>query len=101
MVSGWRAETYEGRLLELGLTTLEERRHRLDVQPTYRILKGDRGIRSKSWFQMAGGSEAHRDPRNIRQQPGRIEIRRTFFSNRVAEPWNRIGTSWNQNSGDG
>jgi hypothetical protein len=43
MVSGLRAETYEGKLLELGLTTLEERRHRLDMQQTYKIMKGEGG----------------------------------------------------------
>jgi hypothetical protein len=35
MMTGLREETYEDRLLELGLTTLEERRHRLDTQQIY------------------------------------------------------------------
>ncbi len=46
IVSGLKAETYEDRLLELGLTMLEERRQRLDMQQTYRILMGGGEIRS-------------------------------------------------------
>jgi hypothetical protein len=30
------------------------------------------------------------DPLNLKPQPGRLEIRRHFFSNRAAEGWNLI-----------
>ena len=39
MVSGLKAHTYEDRLKELGLTTLEERRHQADMAQTYKIVK--------------------------------------------------------------
>ncbi len=39
MVSGLKAHTYEDRLKELGLTTLEEKRHQADMAQTYKIVK--------------------------------------------------------------
>jgi hypothetical protein len=34
VLSGLKGITYEGRLIELGLTTLEERRYRMDMMQT-------------------------------------------------------------------
>ena len=38
MISGLRASEYEDRLKELGLTTLEERRHQADMAMVYKVL---------------------------------------------------------------
>ena len=40
MISGLRASEYEDRLKELGLTTLEERRHQADMAMVYKVLTG-------------------------------------------------------------
>ena len=40
MVSGLTGRTYDDKLDELGLTTLTERRHQVDMQQVYKILKG-------------------------------------------------------------
>ncbi len=40
MISGLRGRTYEDRLKELGIVTLEERRHQMDMLQTYKILNG-------------------------------------------------------------
>jgi ribonuclease P/MRP protein subunit RPP40 len=40
MVSGISGNSYEERLKELGLTNLKERRHRLDMIQTYKIVRG-------------------------------------------------------------
>jgi hypothetical protein len=40
MVGGLNGTTYEERLKELSLTTLEEQRHRLDMSQTYKIVSG-------------------------------------------------------------
>ena len=53
MVSGNRADTYEERLRELGLTTLEERRHQADIIQTFKILHKKDSVRGETWFTMA------------------------------------------------
>jgi hypothetical protein len=40
MVSGLKGTEYEERLKELGLTTLEERRHQADMLQTFKIVRG-------------------------------------------------------------
>ena len=40
MVSGPVGRDYESRLLELGMVTIEERRHQIDMVQIYKILHG-------------------------------------------------------------
>jgi ribonuclease P/MRP protein subunit RPP40 len=40
MVSGLKGRTYEEKIEELGLTTLEERRHQADMAQVYKIVTG-------------------------------------------------------------
>ena len=40
MIVGLRSKTYEDKLIELGLTTLEIRRKRYDLVQTFKILNG-------------------------------------------------------------
>jgi ribonuclease P/MRP protein subunit RPP40 len=94
MVSGLKSNRYKERLKEIGLMTLEERRHRLDMVQTYKILTGKENVKSDTWFQLAcGAARATRlaaDPWNNRPQPARLDIRGNFFMNRVVEGWNKI-----------
>ena len=94
MVSGLKGAVYEERLKELGLTTLEERRHQADMLQTFKIVRGIDKVNSKTWFQMAAHAErATRSSDgllNLRQRPARLEVRRNFFSNRVVESWNQV-----------
>jgi ribonuclease P/MRP protein subunit RPP40 len=94
MVSGLTTDRYKERLKEIGLTTLEERRYRLHMVPTYKILTGKENVKSDTWFQLASGAaRATRpaaDPWNNRPQPARLDIRRNFFTNCLVEGWNKI-----------
>jgi ribonuclease P/MRP protein subunit RPP40 len=94
MVSGLKSKDYAERLKELGLQTLEERRHQADMQMVYKIMHGKGGLKKETWFEMAEarghGTRSGADPLNIRVGRGRLEIRRNFFSNRVIEYWNSI-----------
>jgi hypothetical protein len=54
MVSGLQDGDYEGRLRELGMTTLEERRHQSDMFQVYKILQGHDNVRAGSVVQDAG-----------------------------------------------
>ena len=53
MVAGLKGRTYEQKLVEVGLTTLEERRVRGDMIQTFRILNGIDQVEPGTWFTMA------------------------------------------------
>ena len=92
MVSGLSSTIYEERLAELGLTTLEERRHQSDMQQAYKITTGKDHV-ANLLEPAAAGSRATRstaEPTNLKLQGGRLEIRRNFFSQRVPAQWNNI-----------
>jgi hypothetical protein len=40
MMSGLKGESYKEKLLELGLPTIEERRHQADMIHTFKIVRG-------------------------------------------------------------
>jgi len=93
-ISGLRSTDYEGRLRELGLTTLEECRHQADMVMTYKILTGKEDVEPNIWFKTAAEAarvtRASADARNVRISHGRLDVRRHFFSIRCTEPWNSI-----------
>jgi ribonuclease P/MRP protein subunit RPP40 len=94
MVSGLSGGTYEERLRELGLTTLEERKHQADMVQVYKIVTGKDGVNRESWFKMA--AEAPVQTRqgagfmNIVKPRARLEMRANFFSVRVCDSWNEV-----------
>ena len=96
MVSGLISNDYHERLAELGMETLEERRHRMDMAQVYKIVTGKDKVNSDTWFTM--GREGQRmtrgnaHPLSLKQQRARLEVRRNFFSQRVVESWNKIPT---------
>ncbi len=57
MISGLTERTYEDRLKELGIVTMEERRHQMDMLQTYKILSGKEKVDPSSRFTMASDSE--------------------------------------------
>jgi hypothetical protein len=79
-------------LKEIGLTTLEERRHQADMLQVFKIIRGFDKVDSSTWFQRVDASirttRSAADPLNLRQQAARLETRRNSFSNRVVEAWN-------------
>ena len=96
MVSGLAGQTYEERLAELGLTTLEERRHQQDMLQVFKIMTGRDRVNRATWFALASDNavnvvtRAAADPTALKIPVCRLEVRRNFFSQRVPEQWNRI-----------
>ena len=98
MVSGLKAKTYEQRLLELDLPTLEARRHRGDMIQVHRILTGVDRVNPSTWFDLArnqprGGATATRHSTGIRTlvpRTGRTEKRRNFFTCRTPAKYNSL-----------
>ena len=95
LIQGLRGTTYEGKLAELGLRTLEDRRARIDLVQTFKILKGHDNVDHTKWFKTVG-NEVARSTRstgyhlNITGNRSNTEVRRNFFSNRVVNSWNSL-----------
>ncbi len=87
MVSGLKGTTYEEKLEELGLTTLEERRHQADMLQVYKILTEKDRVSSETWFRRAGeGAVSTRHAAglmNLVKPRTRLEVRSNFFSVRT------------------
>jgi hypothetical protein len=82
MVSGLMSRNSEERLIELGLTTLEERRHQADMLLMYKIVHGGENLPRDTWFrprENAANTRQRADPLNVRANHGRLEIQRNFF----------------------
>jgi len=96
MISGLKGKSYEEKLEELGLETLEERRHQNDMKQTFKILHGHDKVDKNTWFEMAASTgrvtRLAADPLNLRIPAARLEVRKNFFSHRVTESWNQIPT---------
>ena len=78
MVAGLKGKTYQDKLKEVGLTSLEDRRDRGDMIQTFKIIQGLDNVEVGTWFQLAS-----RDITRLVQGKSHYENRRNFFSKRV------------------
>jgi hypothetical protein len=96
MVSVLEGKTYEDKLRELGLLTLEERRHQADMCMVLKIMHEESGLGPGIRFEKAETARGGRvtrsatEPLNIKVRAGHIEVTMNFFTMRVIEDWNRI-----------
>jgi hypothetical protein len=93
MVSGLAATSYEGRLAELGLDSLESRRVNADICTMHKLVHGIGEIDTSEWFENRVGdtvTRARADPLNVLSKKGNLELRRNFFTIRVAKIWNAV-----------
>ena len=106
MVAGLRSRNYEGKLKEVGLTSLEERRSRGDMIQTFRIINGIDNVDAATWFTMesererdgATSTRHNRDTTRLVEGESRYELRRNFFSQRVPSRWNLLPQATRQQS---
>ena len=85
MVSGLRCKTYEDRLTELKLMSLEMRRHKYDLVQVFKIIHGYDKVDRETWFNLAGAAPARvtrgtSDPLNIVQKMAAHTCRNTRIS---------------------
>ena len=97
LMTNLRSKTYEGKLKELGLTTLLERRKRGDMITMFRIMTGKDKVDPSLWFRMPiprGGAASTRQNTGFLnvEKPLRSnwELRRNQFSQRVVDDWNLL-----------
>ncbi len=97
MVTGLKGQTYEERLAELGMFSLEERRHQADMIQVYKIVHGHDHVDGSHWFRHVSGdihmTRSAGDSLNLVQSRSRLDLRRNFFSQRVVDLWNRVPPS--------
>ena len=95
MTSGLAGETYEERLIEVGLTSLEARPLRGDLIQTWKILHGYDNVNESSWFSRTCET-ANRLTRqsncsfNLNVKQFNSNVRKNSFSVRVINPWNSL-----------
>ena len=87
-VSGLQGRTYEERLEELGMETLEKRRQYLYLVTTYKILKGIDDVDKVTWFRQVSADRTHRTRateggQNIARETSKAEIRRNFLASEL------------------
>ena len=98
LIRGLQGTTYEDKLEELGLRSLEDRRTRIDLVQTFKILKGIDDVDPTTWFRTVG-NEVTRATRstsyhlNLIGGRSNTEVRRNFFTNRVVSIWNALPDS--------
>ena len=94
MISGLKSEDYEDRLKELGLTSLEERRHRADMALVHSVMHGHSDVNVDDWFQKADisarATRVTTGALNVRPRYGRLEVRKHSFTVRVTTNWNSV-----------
>jgi hypothetical protein len=93
MISGLSATSYEGKLAELGLESLENRRKNADIYTMHKLVHGVGEMDISDWFEKNTGAtvtRARADPLNVLSKNGTLELRRNFFTIRVASEWNKV-----------
>ena len=93
MISNLKGRCYEDRLKEVGMTTLDERRRRGDMIATFRILTGKDLVNPNQWFRMARQTGTRQSTGHLcLEKPvlGKLEFRRSQFSQRVSGDWNSL-----------
>jgi len=94
MIGGLRGETYQARLKELGLQSLEERRIEADLILVYKVLNKKCNVNSAKWFKMRDTgtvtTRAGNDALRLDRPRARLDLREHFYTVQVTESWNAV-----------
>ena len=92
MIPELRDLSYEERLKECGLTTLETRRLRGDQIEVFKILNGYKNIDRNMFFSLKKDSRTRGHEVKLVKDQCRLDIRKHSFSQRTINEWNKLST---------
>ena len=92
MIPELRDLSYEERLKECGLTTLETRRLRGDQIEIFKILNGYENIDRNMFFSLKKDSRTRGHEVKLVKDQCRLDIRKHSFSQRTINEWNKLST---------
>ena len=82
--------SYESRLLQCGLTTLETRRLRGDQIEVFKIVNGYEDVDRNMFFKLKEGSRTRGHQAALVKEQCRLDMRKYFFSQRAINEWNKL-----------
>jgi len=90
MIRGLEYLSYEDRLRELGLFSLEYRRFQGDFIAAFQYLKGAYWKDGERLFTMAWSDRTRWNGFKLKKGRFRLDIRKKIFTTRVVKHWNRL-----------
>ncbi len=98
MVGGLSGSTYEEKLRELGLPSLEARRKESDLVLAYKVMNNHTKVAAGDWFKKAASANAAyqtratTDSTGLQKPRARLDLRQNFYLIRVVDSWNALPT---------
>ena len=90
LISGLRDLSYEERLKECGLTTLETRRLRGDQIEVFKIFNGHENIDPNIFFKIKTGKITRGHDFTLVKEQSSLDFRKYSFSKRTVNEWNKL-----------